>query len=631
MKAALSLLRVADGRSYVRFMQHWASQHNSVLTEAAAAGEAVPAAPAVASAGSSSSRVRYDKKLLIDLAAAAGADHKDHHRSDVFSTLSTAPAAAVSTSAIHSPLAEHEPSHTSGKLEAVGDFSMMLPTAAAAVPLTLGWSKDAAAFLSNSTSSGNSSSAAVPGAQHSHNSYAAETPAAVTAHLTPSQPSAAAAAAAAAADQSAPAATCPPATDLKNYNINSSSSSARLTPQALAAGLTDVPGLSGQPGCASLSVLPFTDVSSTAAEADEMASLQPTISVASTTSTVISSCLSTHAGSLKEKPSWHGVQLREVPMPWSAINSSSSSPALQVPAGVASTAMHAAAAEAPAAASKQQQQQQQASKELDCQLLPAAPAADASGKPTGLIQNHTTAPNPTPDPKPFPYTPDPLYATRVAPNSWLGGLKAAVAAVAQVRAEQRHIKQALLQRQGMLPTTKASFCGLGGGSKAAQQVQLLGSGAVTSSNAAKDVSGNGTLQTAAAAAGSGGSSGRLKAAAVDTSSLSTQLLHISEATLQKLKVRGCSGELQLFIHCTIRAAICMVRQDTSATSIASKWASAALSCPAPSIHNEATCSSEYIDHNVFPHCCTMSAVGCRPLPACTCTACISGTSTYHSA
>jgi hypothetical protein len=103
---------------------------------------------------------------------------------------------------------------------------------------------------------------------------------------------------------------CPVNCGANNINSSSSSSNFRLPPQAVVTGLTDVSGLSGlsgQPGCASLSVLPITNASSTAAEADETASLQPSISVASNTSTVISSCFSAHAGSLKEKPSWHGA------------------------------------------------------------------------------------------------------------------------------------------------------------------------------------------------------------------------------------------------------------------------------------------------------------------------------------
>jgi hypothetical protein len=132
------------------------------------------------------------------------------------------------------------------------------------------------------------------------------------------------------------------------------------------------------------------------------------------------------------------------------------------------------------------------------------------------------------------------------PNSWLGGFKAAAAAVSQVRAEQRHIKQALLQRQGLLPSTKASICGFEGGSKVGQQ--LLGATAAgassSSSLTAKDVAGTQAAATGAVGYDHGGKGvsssrrdlGGSKAAAVDTSSLSTQLLHIPEATLQKLKV-----------------------------------------------------------------------------------------------
>jgi hypothetical protein len=110
--------------------------------------------------------------------------------------------------------------------------------------------------------------------------------------------------------------------------------------------------------------------------------------------------------------------------------------------------------------------------------------------------------------------------------------------VAQVKAEQRHIKQTLLQRQGLLPATKPSLFGFGGGSKTGEQAV----GAAAAAGANKNVSSS-SSSTVKGMTGAGSSSSKMgharpKTAAVvaDTSSLSTQLLHIPEATLQKLKV-----------------------------------------------------------------------------------------------
>jgi hypothetical protein len=136
----------------------------------------------------------------------------------------------------------------------------------------------------------------------------------------------------------------------------------------------------------------------------------------------------------------------------------------------------------------------------------------------------------------------------VLPNSWLGGFKAAAAAVAQVKAEQRHIKQALLQRQGLLPPTKASLFGFGGGSNPGRTSQQPSSAAAAAAAAVCDKNVTSSSTAKGAAGGSSSSrtgSGRSKSAAVvvDSSKLSTQLLHIPEAALQQLKVSCCAAEL----------------------------------------------------------------------------------------
>uniref|UniRef100_A0A383V810 Uncharacterized protein n=1 Tax=Tetradesmus obliquus TaxID=3088 RepID=A0A383V810_TETOB len=541
---------VLDGRSYVRFLQHWAGLYNSLMAGAAAAGEAAAVAPAAAagsSSSSSSSRVCYAKKVLVDLAAVAV-----DNSAVVQSAVPPAAAAAAVPPAIKAAAAAPV------KLRGINHPQALLPTApAAAVAVTpLGWSKDAAAFLSNSGSSNSGSSAAPLTAQHSRSVLAAEVPPATGDTSTPSGTAPARdTLAASTASQAAIIDGCPAD---NGPNINSSSSlmpspalaagltdasglsglsgqpgCASLMPSpALAAGLTDVSGLSGQPGCASLSVLPFTDASSTAAEADETASLQPSISVASTTSTVISACFSTgHAGGLKEKPSWHGVVQHAAPI------SSSSSAVPPPPTSAAPSAVPvspaAALGEAPAAGITQQRQQQQQQAHEQLPASPSTPPATAAAPATLTSTTPETTPThasrapATSNPKsqPFPYTPDPLLPTRILPNSWLDGFKAAAAAVAQVRAEQRHIKQALLQRQGLLPATEASLCGFGGGSRAEQQ--LIGAAAVTTKDAASTDGGGGGSSSSSSRAGS--------KVVADASSLSTQLLHIPEATLQQLK------------------------------------------------------------------------------------------------
>ncbi|KAF6262996.1 hypothetical protein COO60DRAFT_1672641 [Scenedesmus sp. NREL 46B-D3] len=327
-----------------------------------------------------------------------------------------------------------------------------------------------------------------------------------------------------------------------------------VTASHVVLGLAAVSGLSGLPGqqgCASLTVLPLAGASSTAAEADESASLQPSISVTSTTSTVVSSCLSTHAASFREKPSWHGLQHPPAVSSSSPVALSSAAAAMAAVSAAETSVLVNRQQEQLQPQQPQQQQQQQAQKEhVQHKQSPATPttppatAAAPSHTQTaatpGVTPTHAQAAYPA-APKPFPYTPEPLYATGVLPNSWLGGFRAAAAAVAQVKAEQRHIKQALLQRQGLLPSTRASLCGFGGGNRAGCHM-LSAAGAPAISRAAKDVAGN----AAAGAAFAGkcsrdSSSGSSRVGAggtkpvVDISSLSTQLLHIPQAALQQLK------------------------------------------------------------------------------------------------
>jgi hypothetical protein len=562
-------------------MQHWATCYNAIVAGTAAA----PTAAAAVGSSSSSSKVCYSKKVLTDLAAATepSACDNDVNSRTQCDPMAPAPGAAAATASSSTDRAASL-SPCSAAAQSAVRTSTVLPTApaAAVAPAPLGWSKDAAAFLSNSTSSGSSGSAAAGGAQHSRSWCAGEVITAADTNLgskpSPTRSATAAAPAAAAANihqaDSTITATNKPTVasqDELQSSLPIPAESALLELGHIeGTGLTSdisrisasaLSGLTIQPGCASLTVLPFTDASSTAAEADETASLQPSISIASTTSTVVSSCLSTHAASFKEKPSWHGMQHAVGPAV-AAVSSSSS--AVTAPATAAAAA---ATGEAVALASKLQQQQKDQAQEQQQQQSPATPTtpeATAAAPATPTI----TTPDASPTfcsrsaahvtdaatalshPKPFLYTPEPLYATRVLPNSWLGGFKAAAAAVAQVKAEQRHIKQTLLQRQGLLPATKPSLFGFGGGSKTGEQALGVASAAAAVLN--KNVSSSSTVKGMTGAGSSSSSSkmghARPKAAAVlaDTSSLSTQLLHIPEATLQKLKVSGWAPKQQTF-------------------------------------------------------------------------------------
>lgn len=114
-------------------------------------------------------------------------------------------------------------------------------------------------------------------------------------------------------------------------------------------------------------------------------------------------------------------------------------------------------------------------------------------------------------PKPFTYTPDPLHATRVPPPGWLPAFKAVKAAHKQIKAEEGHIMRAF--REAVMPVAS-------------------GSGDSSNSSSREGV-------TPAAGAAKGKRAEREKSTE-DLNILSTELMYIPGATVLKLKV-GVDG------------------------------------------------------------------------------------------